>query len=1120
MHPFHVYDFRDRPDDWKKIISLSRSETMVGGSSPFYKLLANFYLTVGYEDFVNNPYIRMMRYYLKTVFKDAEPFIETPDGQIGVPKVKGKRKRRKTQIVNVTLIDSMASTRFLVLARGASFYHNYRHILTPELIHELTMFIFDDPYKNMLKVKSAKSVITQAMFCISSTGKVCVWHKAGDWVGTGMKLVGYDWMDANDIHCKPDYVYYGANKERIQKDVDSLVELGLVHLANMFKYMIDAPLVDINHRRASLLQFIESYAILRSRIKPSILNQYTNSLPYPNPTMEPYVYRSGRKIANWAITNNRLPSNEQFLNRILSFLTPKSSGVNGIKMNFMLDGEPHSLNLNDKITVFLANPLKYLNKDGLLPLYTVDSPAKFGIRQVPARPTRGISIAKLGGVLSEAVFVPVLADYETENPVREQWLPLGTSKDFRLGSESGVWAIDHAAGLFVTSNYGWVGEYADYSTWDASTRKQAFKPFADGIIDALNEHGVVTKYGVGDDNEKVTLQEIEAHHVKMEGDAWYVVPDMSIPPEDRLVHIDCLGSGKLRTLAFNNIVNQSLRMCITDARAQRPELHEVIELKSSDFVGDDSASFHRVNEGWNVEMYKLFNDIHVDVAADNGYDLNWDKSVVSSRVYENLKRLIIAGVFEPRNTQLCEFFGENVVTDQTPMAVAADLKAYLNTMVSRGTPELYAKRWFNAHCILNRSIKMRGSRESISQFILPLAFAYTPRRLKGAGGLPFSIYGASVDSLIAYYCQLNSSFNEHVNAAAHVLNAQLPDVARGIVKQAFDGTLTLEAKDGDSATFQNGLDFITNHVLLERRLKQAVSAQKKLESEGVGIPSSLYYPNAGENLLRKTLMNSRKVQQVQFSYLRDQGNAYHEQSLKPINKDYVLVEFAWVKHLRYEPMHALTVQPQFEDIPWALLDNKTRDLFRIYGFNFQRPTHRINPEILRRLLAKDKHAAALVQPETVYNLLADDLVAYSKDRIILTLMAMGISRQVAYLIALEYDKLQGSRVFKANASSQSFGDQLLPLIAQGTDDIARVVQIQAKMTKDVYSLFGDLGVLFSVTEFARNGLAFCYRVPMTQELNESIYRDLQGKKGLSQAARYIQLYEYEHERNSRLERQN
>jgi hypothetical protein len=446
------------------------------------------------------------------------------------------------------------------------------------------------------------------------------------------------------------------------------------------------------------------------------------------------------------------------------------------------------------------------------------------------------------------------------------------------------------------------------------------------------------------------------------------------------------------------------------------------------------------------------------------------------------------------------------------MAAVRDLRAYLGTMVSRGLDQLYARRFFNAYAVLNRSIKMRGDKDKLNQFVLPIAFAYVPLTLRGGGGLPFTIYGASIDSLIAVYAAKYPEFHDYLNKAANVLDAKLPDVARDIVNQIVEGKVTVTSKDGSPRSFSDGLDFINKHVLTKSRIDAAVSAQKRLVSKKAAVPPSMFYPNVGKAILSRATANSNSIQTIQNSYLRDQGGAYHLRSQEP-TKELVLGAFPWVQHVMYEETGLLTSSTK--SVPWGLIDPVTRGLFQTFGFNYRKPTRRVTVDGLRRLLSSDKAAAAFVSPEALYNLLADSRVTFDKEVIILTCLAVGVQRRTAQLIAMEYERLEGSRIFKAQASKQSFADQLLVLIDHSGEAVRRVVSLPHHLTRDVESLLGDVGLMLSIAEYARTGLPRTYKVPMTQELNASIFRDLQGKADVGYAATLMNLYETERERQLR-----
>jgi len=392
----------------------------------------------------------------------------------------------------------MVASRCAVLLRGADLYHQFKHILPENVIMEVTQFIFDSPSLNTERLKKAKGVVSQAFFCMSEKGHVCQWSSSSTFVGRGMELSGYKYVPASDPSCGPDTVYYAANAPAIKEDVDRLVDLGLDATANLYVHLINAPINERTLSQAALMQFIESFGFLRTRVAPTVLASFQGAPPITNPSMAPYVKANAKKFMDWTITNNRLPSNSKFLADVIGYLTPKSAGVGSIDIEFMLDGEPHSMKLGDKISVFLSDPERYLAREAVLSLYTFESPARLGFRWVPARNVRAISVSKLPQLLSESIVTPELMRYQSEDPSGE-WPPLGSSRDFRVGADVGIWAIDHAAGLYTTSHATHVGEYADYSGWDISVRKEnCFTPYHEGINESLNQHGITEKYGLGE----------------------------------------------------------------------------------------------------------------------------------------------------------------------------------------------------------------------------------------------------------------------------------------------------------------------------------------------------------------------------------------------------------------------------------------------------------------------------------------------------------------------------------------------------------------------------------------------------------------------------------------------
>jgi hypothetical protein len=774
-------------------------------------------------------------------------------------------------------------------------------------------------------------------------------------------------------------------------------------------------------------------------------------------------------------------------------------------VNYVFNGEKRSFKANDKITLFYSNPKRFLSRESGFELSSRSNPGRTGRRDVPGRQGRVIYITRLGSFLSETVVTPHLGDYQTEQP--EIITPLGTTNDFRTGNETGITIVDAAPQLFCTGNSQYIVETADYSNWDLSVRSEnVFLPYHTGIQDGLAEVGFDERYGV---NADMTIGEIEEHHTKLESNGYYTLPTQD---EHDPVETDFLGSGKLRTAYGNNLANQSLRQCVQHVRDQDKALTASSQLLSSDFVGDDSIAFRSIMRPlWDARSYRRLNEIHVEVAQQNGFNLNFFKSSLSGRDAEHLKKRANSGGMLMRTLQLDWINGESVTPNVPPYSVASDFKAYMNTYVSRGYPMSLAVRLVTAYWILNRQIGVRAPSSEITHYVFPYHVLHTPRSLGGIGMVPGVLYGASVDAVIALYAALNPDFEKSVDASAHVLATTVTSVIDSIRNQAISGSITLENEAGGNVNFQAGFDFIDTYVLRKERKKEATRAQNKLVKRGLGVPTSMFFPNIGPATLARAISGSRAIQSAQFSHLSGQGEMYYTQS-KTKPGSYIRSNYAWVTHIKPEVEDVLNADPR--DVPMHPLDPLTRGLFRRYGFSFQKEKRTLTvADIAPIVYASD--VGHLIDPDALFALLSDAVTSYDISAIYDSCIAVGLPKSTASKISLMYQNLSGSRLFNMNATSLSFYDQLLPQLAHKQSDVNRVVKIFGLETEQTKGLIGDLVMLYSICEYGRTGLARAYRIVLTNETYQGLLKDLHGRRGLSDSAKLINQFESNVSRNFR-----
>jgi hypothetical protein len=181
--------------------------------------------SIGIDNFKNNPIIRRFKFYLESI-----------EGEIASLDSKGK--------LNVNPNDTMSGIRWLVTINSDLLYHDMiieKKIPINGLIVELYEFIFQDPFKNTSKLKSAVNLLMKASWGMCTGGLMAFWNGILD-DGTGDAILG-DYYAQEIIHgnnAYTDELYINYIYPHLNDELSKLHEYGLHETARTLNGLISA----------------------------------------------------------------------------------------------------------------------------------------------------------------------------------------------------------------------------------------------------------------------------------------------------------------------------------------------------------------------------------------------------------------------------------------------------------------------------------------------------------------------------------------------------------------------------------------------------------------------------------------------------------------------------------------------------------------------------------------------------------------------------------------------------------------------------------------------------------------------------------------------------------------
>jgi hypothetical protein len=349
------------------------------------------------KHWTDNPFIRMLSYYLSTINSPSDPFLENATGIITTPKfdpaTKSMPKDEKDRFLlkNAPIYgDTMVSIRCLLLINSAFFYFSGvmpASELAPMV--EIVRYMFQSPYVNGDKLKSIISPLKQKCFLLAPRSSVnlgyeYVFQEPG---GPPSPLSFTSALYPNASHA-----FFHATSEPYYKSIESLKDISPLS-ADRYLYLLSAP---VSHASLEIYKWWTLPETVIGFIDNSIMHtavaQYSGApILTEKPPIFEAVFLKYVKIYSEGLSQRNTPRTfDEMVNTISRYAITTSSGLGRTKVTIKdpATGEPIEVAIGNKLAAFLSKGEEIFSKQFFDKLMTEEFPAKAGTRKTVARKKR------------------------------------------------------------------------------------------------------------------------------------------------------------------------------------------------------------------------------------------------------------------------------------------------------------------------------------------------------------------------------------------------------------------------------------------------------------------------------------------------------------------------------------------------------------------------------------------------------------------------------------------------------------------------------------------------------------------------------------------------------------
>jgi hypothetical protein len=220
LHAYGVGKFEGGKEsvEWKEITGRARTETNIGGMFRLWEYL--MIVRSCDDDFQNNPFIRMLKYYHDSVWGREEGFFQHTNGDIMDIRFNAMDPLR----FHLLIIMSSMHTAW----SWADLDSGIPGVKMFEVMKDVCIYMFSDPYYATQELKGFVGFRSNFL-TLSRAGKIVSWYSED--------LSDYDLTPLDDRA----ETQYAVARPLLVSELEKMKELGLTHFARWYRYLLGAP---------------------------------------------------------------------------------------------------------------------------------------------------------------------------------------------------------------------------------------------------------------------------------------------------------------------------------------------------------------------------------------------------------------------------------------------------------------------------------------------------------------------------------------------------------------------------------------------------------------------------------------------------------------------------------------------------------------------------------------------------------------------------------------------------------------------------------------------------------------------------------------------------------------
>jgi hypothetical protein len=1017
----------------------------VGGNLSLANWIGLLRVALG-PNFNSNPMVRMLCWMSQNV------------PNVGVRAPSGKEY--------VTPTDTFAAVRAQVLIHAALAYENYVYekdqaILGPVVV-ELAKFIWLSPIENTFKYKKMISVSKTTLCSLSTSGIVLRW-KGGQMDSKGLaSLHGYK---ASSFEQRMnDSIFSTVVRSQVLEERKKMKEAGLISTLDMWQRLeVDPVLPPTFIRYSCMLEVLKWAGYTRTDVALSIKEQFTFEVPenYDNEWVEFITSKWSRAFKD-VIDQKRLLSYQEYLSRVPTLLTSRSAGSGSVKVSVKVDGKIFEVGGTNKRVAFYTHADKLLKPAAVSLSNAFDLKVRWGlgIRNVPAKATRAITLVPLPNILAEGIWLGLYDVIEAE-------------PQFTTGKETGVIISDMWHLLVNTGcddSNPVINLLNDFSTFDASELWENVRyPALRGLDRALRQRGLRgVQYGPWAD----VGQPLEMMWYPIEKGRMFKIPGS----DGEEISYTGLSSGELLTLLINNISNDAFTDFFSENMV-RLNLDKTFKLLLERFQGDDAYSVYRLASGsYSVKTHAALIDELSRSAGSCGFSVNKFKSTLRRMYAEYLKKTVVCGQHIPL-LQMVVVGSERNAKPGDPISEVRSFCRKMATLVQRGASSNMYRRLSFAYFLLKSTFrrrpaafqKERSKRVHPGFFMPPIDMYWLPRSFGGIGEYPWSTVAATKDSYLAMLLGEDEKLLDQANRTAAIVNVPMGNFERKVGRKVAAGDTQ------PPGAFDAGMQFV-KLTMDKVRARESFNAQTKLRMGGITIDDSMKYTKLPENTISDAITSNPALTSLNAE-ARFLAGTQMEISAMSENYDQEAIQnlYGWAmagKVKKVVELQELSPGPTF--LP--TLDESLQNIIRMFGVRTGKSAFDVSGKTILSILRRDPKFPRHITDKGIVAILTKPEIMIDSDRMMQVLVSIGASTENAALVSERVQNLQSSFELAQAAGAESHNDQLLPNLDLGLATHRRVGMPDLGAQKDLSQLVSDVLLTRSMVEGDSEGKFYGFDV--------------------------------------------